>query len=88
MNQIFYTIVIVASVSFLVYDLYKTSLYLRETFTTGISYSECRATGYSKDFCVQTPVSLFGPAGCLCEDGSIGMIHPGLRGQCLCSRFY
>ena len=52
------------------------------------SYNRCRANGYTKAFCVQTPVSVFGPAGCMCPDGSIGRIHPGLRGECLCSRWY
>ena len=53
-----------------------------------MSYNQCLASGYTKEFCVQTPVSVFGPAGCMCPDGSIGMIHPGLRGECLCSRWY
>lgn len=57
----------------------------KEGFRT---YAECRRDGYSKEFCVQTPTSVWGPAGCICPDGSRGIIHPGLRGECLCSRYY
>ena len=53
-----------------------------------VSYDECRRNGYSKEFCVQTPTSYYGPSGCMCPDGSQGIIHPGLRGECLCSRIY
>lgn len=53
-----------------------------------MNYNECRNEGYSKEFCVQTPTSVLGPAGCLCPDGSHGITHPGLRGECLCSRYY
>ena len=59
-----------------------------EGFTTIPTYDECRASGYSKEFCVQTPTLYFGPAACMCPDGSQGVIHPGLRGECLCSRYY
>ena len=52
------------------------------------TFAECRADGYTKEFCLQTPTSLFGPAGCVCPDGSQGVIHPGLRGECLCSRYF
>lgn len=69
----------------IIHDLYSKFKYVSEGFAT---YDECRAKGYSKEFCVQTPTSLLGPAGCVCEDGSIGIIHPGLRGECLCSRYY
>ena len=53
-----------------------------------ISYKDCILNGYTKAFCVQTPTSLFGPATCMCPNGNIGQIHPGLRGECLCSRQY
>ena len=52
------------------------------------NYAECRRDGYTKEFCLQTPTSIWGPAGCMCPDGSRGIIHPGLRGECLCSRYY
>lgn len=54
----------------------------KEGFQT---YQQCRNLGYSKEFCVQTPTSVFGPAGCMCPDGTIGATYPGLRGGCLCS---
>lgn len=60
----------------------------QEAFMNIPTYDECRASGYSKEFCVQTPTLYFGPAGCMCPDGSQGIIHPGLRGECLCSRYY
>lgn len=52
-----------------------------ETFQ---SYSDCIQSGYTKEFCVQTPTSVFGPSVCQCEDGSIGRIYPGFRGKCVC----
>jgi hypothetical protein len=54
----------------------------KEGFQT---YQQCRNLGYSKEFCVQTPVSVFGPAGCMCPDGRMGATYPGLRGGCLCT---
>ena len=48
------------------------------------TFDQCRGLGYSKEFCVQTPVSVFGPAGCMCPDGSMGFAYPGLRGHCMC----
>lgn len=61
---------------------------INETFMNIPTYDECREKGYTKEFCVQTPTLYFGPAGCLCPDGSQGIVHPGLRGECLCSRYY
>lgn len=64
-----------------------------ETFTGGIgsgygsgplSYSDCVSKGYSKEFCLQTPTSVVGPAGCICPNGSIGTLMPGFRGRCVC----
>ena len=52
------------------------------------SFVKCRSKGYSKEFCLQTPITYWGPNSCLCKDGSRGIIHPGLRGECLCSRWY
>jgi len=56
-----------------------------EGFTT---YNDCLARGFTKDFCVQTPVSALGPGGCLCDDGSIGYTIPGFRGECVCDGLY
>ena len=50
----------------------------------GPSFSDCRSQGFSKEFCVQTPTSAVGPAGCRCEDGRLGMRMPGFRGECIC----
>ena len=50
------------------------------------TFDQCRALGYTKSFCTQTPVSVFGPAGCMCPDGSMGKIYPGLRGECMCDK--
>lgn len=57
---------------------------LRENFTP--SYQQCINSGYSKEFCVQTPTSVVGPSGCQCHDGSLGYIIPGFRGKCLCNQ--
>ena len=60
-------------------------IYSKNTVIEGATFSECRSKGFSKEFCLQTPASLpFGPASCRCEDGSIGRIIPGLRGECCC----
>lgn len=56
---------------------------LRENFTP--SYQQCINSGYTKEFCVQTPTSAAGPSGCQCRDGSLGYIIPGFRGKCLCN---
>ena len=48
------------------------------------SYSVCRDQGYTKEFCVQTPVAQWGPGVCRCPSGEVGMITPGFRGQCIC----
>lgn len=49
------------------------------------SYDECIASGFSKEFCSQTPTGALGPGSCVCPDGSIGYTLPGFRGQCVCS---
>jgi len=60
--------------------------YNKEYFT---NFSECRKAGYTKEFCVQTPVSAFGPSVCQCADGTIGKIIPGMQGECYCgNRFF
>ena len=47
-------------------------------------FDSCRAKGYSKEFCVQTPTSAYGPSSCLCQDGKLGRFIPGFGGQCVC----
>ena len=49
-----------------------------------VAYDECRTKGFSKSFCVQTPVSTYGPSHCLCSDGRLGRILPGFQGECHC----
>ena len=71
--------VFIISLSLLVWILVK-QMKKVEGFQT---FDQCRGLGYSKEFCVQTPVSVFGPAGCMCPDGSMGFAYPGLRGQCM-----
>jgi hypothetical protein len=55
----------------------------REGFQT---YQQCIDSGFTKEFCVQTPSSVFGlgPGTCMCDDGTIGRYLPGFRGQCVC----
>lgn len=50
-----------------------------ETFVP--SFNRCRAKGYSKEFCLQTPWS---SNICRCPNGMIGKRLPGFRGACVC----
>ena len=47
------------------------------------TYQACRAQGYSREFCVQTPEG-GSPDTCMCADGRIGKYLVGYRGQCVC----
>lgn len=55
----------------------------KESFTS--FYQHCINSGYTKEFCSQTPTSVLGPSGCLCHDGSVGYIVPGFGGRCVCN---
>lgn len=55
-----------------------------ESFTSG-GYQHCINSGYTKEFCSQTPISVLGPSGCICHDGSVGYLAPGFRGYCVCN---
>lgn len=57
--------------------------YKKESFTS--FYQHCINSGYTKEFCSQTPTTVLGPSGCLCHDGSVGYIVPGFRGRCVCN---
>lgn len=58
----------------------------REKSREGLTnYGDCISKGYTKEFCLTTPVASFGPGTCQCEDGSIGRIIPGFRGECVCN---
>jgi hypothetical protein len=62
---------------------------IEESFLSGTSgigsYQECIDKGYTKEFCLQTPSSVFGPSSCLCNNGSMGYLLPGFRGHCVCN---
>jgi|UniRef100_A0A6C0CKB4 hypothetical protein len=63
------------------------SIFSQKKFTEGFQSSQfdsCRSKGYSKEFCLQTPSSAYGPSSCLCEDGKLGRFIPGFGGKCLC----
>ena len=45
------------------------------------TYQACRAQGYSKEFCVQSPSD---PGSCICGDGRRGKYLVGYRGKCVC----
>jgi hypothetical protein len=57
----------------------------QEGFST--AFNSCRAKGYSKEFCVQTPATHFGPAACRCPNGMLGTRLPGFGGKCVCDFF-
>ena len=57
----------------------------REAFSG--SFNKCRAKGFSKEFCIQTPTTHFGPATCQCPNGMLGMRYPGFGGKCVCSPY-
>lgn len=57
----------------------------REAFS--VSFNDCRAKGFSKEFCVQTPSTHFGPAACQCANGMLGVKYPGFGGECVCSPY-
>lgn len=48
------------------------------------SYGDCLKSGFTKEFCVQTPISTFGPGFCQCDNGQIGQRMPGFKGECVC----
>jgi hypothetical protein len=55
----------------------------KEKFTP--FYQDCINSGYTKEFCSQTPTNVLGASGCLCDDGSLGYIVPGFGGRCVCN---
>ncbi len=54
----------------------------REGFSP--SFNKCRAKGYSKEFCVQTPTTHLWPGTCQCPNGMLGRRLPGFGGKCVC----
>ena len=60
--------------------------FISSTLTTDFfipTYQACRAQGYSREFCVQTPEG-GSPDSCMCADGRRGKYLVGYRGQCVC----
>jgi hypothetical protein len=76
-----YVLVIVTIVIALYFNFNKSTQ--KEGFSNSMSYNKCINSGYSKEFCVQTPTSVLGPAGCLTPDGRVGYRLPGFRGRCV-----
>lgn len=56
---------------------------LRTTSQEGFSFSQCMNKGFTKEFCLQTPVSYGGPAVCRNADGQLGQVLAGWGGQCI-----
>ena len=52
----------------------------KESFS---DYQNCRSMGFTKEFCVMNPPF---PNNCLCKDGTIGIILPGYKGECVCNK--
>jgi len=62
----------------------------KEGFFSPPSFADCRADGFTKEFCVQTPLSApwLGPDVCRCPSGELGRRLPGFRGECVCSGWW
>ena len=56
----------------------------KESFTG--SFADCRAKGFTTEFCVQTPIAAMGVGTCLCDDGNLGLQMPGFMGKCVCQQ--
>lgn len=78
MKQYFWILLLLLFILFSVFSQRN----VKEGFSP--SYQNCIDQGYSKEFCVQTPVSAYGPSTCLCDDGRLGRIIPGFGGECIC----
>ena len=59
---------------------------LVKTTREGFSYNECRDKGFSKEFCVTTPIAAQSTGICLCDNGSVGLQMPGFGGACVCNQ--
>ena len=58
--------------------VFKYSRHTRESFS---NYFKCLQKGFTKHFCVKNKLN---PDSCLCENGTVGKIVPGLKGKCVC----
>lgn len=83
-NNIFTILLAIIIITLLILYIYTEfmSKYNEEGLT---NFSDCRAQGYSKEFCIATPVATYGPGTCMCDNGSIGRVLPGFRGGCICN---
>lgn len=73
---------------FLFFITFSGLIALYAYFTTPESFSnfkQCRARGFSKEFCIQTPAAVSLPdALCLCSDGTRGRYKRGHQGESVC----
>lgn len=58
-----------------------------EGFENTENYNSCLSKGFTKEFCLQTPSSMFFPGTCRCENGSVGYYLPGFGGKCMCGYY-
>ena len=56
----------------------KYSKHTKESFS---DYLKCLQKGFTKTFCVMNNPS---PDACLCDNGNVGRIIPGFKGECVC----
>ena len=50
----------------------------------GFDYSRCRGKGFSRGFCVTTPIGSLGAGACKCADGADGILMHGYGARCVC----
>ena len=62
------------------------AMFLVRSSKEGFSYNDCRSKGFSKEFCVTTPIAAQGTGICLCDNGSVGLQMPGFGGACVCNQ--
>ena len=53
-------------------------------YQEGFNFSQCMNKGFTKEFCVQTPISYGGPGTCRCPGGHLGQNLAGWGGECIC----
>ena len=58
----------------------KYSKHSKESFS---NYLNCIKKGFTKNFCIRNKLN---PSSCLCENGNVGKIVPGYKGECVCGR--
>ena len=48
-------------------------------------YVDCRNSGFTKEFCLKTPITNGSPSSCMCDNGQLGQRLPGFKGKCVCN---